>query len=108
MKSIELNTKEVERIAVILNDYLNEQETGHIELDREIVMDNKIFVIFFIEGRYTKDSSFRYGQMREDAEFECETFLVFDADDVEHIQDASSLSFSSNETFEHLGSGSYI
>jgi hypothetical protein len=46
--------------------------------------------------------------MREDAEFECETFLVFDADDVEHIQDASLLSFSENETFNHLGGGSYI
>jgi hypothetical protein len=108
MKAIELNTKEVERIAVILNDYLNDQETGHIELDREFVMDNKTFVIFFIEGRYTKDDSFRFGQMREDVEFDCETFVVFDADDVEHIQDASLISFSHNETFEHLGNGSYI
>jgi hypothetical protein len=108
MKAIELNTKEITRIQVILGDYLNDQETGHIELDREIVMDDKTFVSFFIEGRYTKDESFRYGQMRENVEFDCETFLVFDADDVEHIQDASLLSFSDNETFDHLGDGSYI
>jgi hypothetical protein len=108
MKAIELNTKEITRIQVILGDYLNEQEAGHIELDREFVMDDKTFVTFFIEGRYTKDESFRYGQMRENVEFDCETFLVFDADDVEHIQDASLLSFSSSETFDHLGGGSYI
>jgi hypothetical protein len=108
MKAIELNAKEIERIAVILNDYLNDYSTGNVELDRDFVLDNKTFVIIFIEGYYTKDDSFRYGQMRESADFECETFLVFDADDVEHIQDATLLSFSDNETFEHLGGGSYI
>jgi hypothetical protein len=108
MKAIELNTKEITRIQVILGDYLNDRETGVLELNREFVMDDKTFVSFFIEGSYTKDESFRYGQMRENVEFECETFLVFDADDVEHIQDASLLSFSDNETFDHLGGGSYI
>jgi len=108
MKAVELNTNEITRIQVILGDYLNDQETGVLELDREFVMDDKTFVTIFIEGSYTKDESFRCGQMRENAEFECETFLVFDAEDVEHIQDASLLSFSSSETFDHLGSGSYI
>jgi hypothetical protein len=108
MKAIELNVKEIERIAIILNDYLNDCNTGHIELDRDFAMDDKTFVTIWIEGYYSKDESFRYGQMREDAEFECETFLVFDADDVEHIQDAGLLSFSENETFNHLGGGSYI
>lgn len=108
MKAIELNTNEIGRIQVILSDYLNDREAGLLELNREFVMDDKTFVTYFIEGRYTKDESFRYGQMREDVEFECETFLVFDADDVEHIQDASLLSFSDSETFDHLGGGSYI
>jgi len=108
MKAIELNAKEITRIQVILGDYLNDSSTGNVELDRDFVMDDKTFVSFFIEGRYTKDESFRYGQMRENAEFECETFLVFDADDVEHVQDASLLSLSENETFDHLGGGSYI
>jgi hypothetical protein len=108
MKAIELNAKEITRIQVILGDYLNDQRTGHIELDRDFVTDNKTFVTIFIEGYYSKDESFRYGQMRENAEFECETFLVFDGEDVEHIQDASLLSFSESETFDHLGGGSYI
>jgi hypothetical protein len=108
MKAIELNAKEIERIAVILNDYLNNADAGIVELNREFVMDDKTFVTYFIEGRYTKDESFRYGQMRENVEFECETFIVYDADDVEHIQDATLLSFSDNETFDHLGGGSYI
>jgi hypothetical protein len=108
MKAIELNANEITRIQVILGDYLNDRETGVLELNRDFVMDDKTFVTYFIEGRYTKDESFRYGQMRENVEFECETFLVFDADDVEHIQDATLLSFSDNETFEHLGGGSYI
>lgn len=106
--NITLNAKEITRIQVILGDYLNDCNTGHIELDRDFVLDNKTFVVIFIEGRYTKDESFRYGQMREDADFECETFLVFDGDDVEHVQDAGLLSFSENETFDHLGGGSYI
>lgn len=108
MKSITLNAKEITRIQVILGDYLNDRSAGHIELDRDFVMDDKTFVIIWIDGYYSKDESFRYGQMRENLEFECETFLVFDADDVEHIQDASLLSFSENETFDHLGGGSYI
>jgi hypothetical protein len=108
MKAIELSTNEITRIQVILGDYLNDRETGVYELNREFVMDDKTFVSFFIEGRYTKDESFRYGQMRENVEFECETFIVYDADDVEHIQDSSLLSFSDNETFNHLGGGSYI
>ena len=108
MKTIELNANEIERIAVILNDYLNDKDAGHYELDREFVMDNKRFVTIFIEGRYTKDESFRYGQMKENAEFECETFLVFDDDDNEHPQDSSLLSFSDSETFFSLGNGKYI
>jgi hypothetical protein len=108
MKAIELNTKEITRIQVILGDYLNDRETGVLELNREFVMDDKTFVTYFIEGRYTKDESFRYGQMRENVEFECETFIVSDADDNMHPQDSSLLSFSSSETFDHLGSGSYI
>lgn len=108
MKAIELNTNEIGRIQVILSDYLNDQETGVYELNRDFVMDDKTFVTYFIEGRYTKDESFRYGQMRENIEFECETFIVSDADDNMHPQDSSLLSFSSNETFDHLGSGSYI
>lgn len=108
MKAIELNAKEIERIAVILNDYLNDREAGLLELNREFVMDDKTFVSFFIEGMYSKDESFRYGQMRENVEFECETFFVSDADDNMHPQDSSLLSFSSNETFDHLGGGSYI
>lgn len=108
MKTIELNANEIGRIQVILSDYLNGRETGHIELDRDFVMDDKTFVIIWIEGYYSKDESFRYGQMRENFEFECETFLVFDAEDVEHIQDASLLSFSESETFDNLGNGSFI
>jgi len=109
MKAIELNTNEIERIAVILNDYLNDiEKTGLVELNRDFVMDDKTFVTYFIEGRYTKDESFRYGQMRENVEFECETFVLHDADDNEHPQDSSLLSFSDYETFDHLGGGSYI
>jgi len=108
MKAIELNTNEIGRIQVILSDYLNDQETGVYELNRDFVMDDKTFVTYFIEGRYTKDESFRYGQMRETVEFECETFFISDADDNMHPQDSSLLSFSDNETFDHLGGGSYI
>jgi len=108
MKAIELNTNEIGRIQVILSDYLNDRETGVYELNREFVMDDKTFVTYFIEGRYTKDESFRYGQMRENVEFECETFTISDADDNMHPQDSSLLSFSDNETFDHLGGGSYI
>ena len=89
MKAIELNTNEIERIAVILNDYLNDRDAGIYELNRDFVMDDKTFVTYFIEGRYTKDESFRYGQMRENVEFECETFIVSDADDNMHPQDSS-------------------
>ena len=107
MKAIELNAKEITRIQVILGDYLNDQRTGHIELDRDFVTDNKTFVTIFIEGYYSKDESFRYGQMRENAEFECETFLVF-FEEEEHIQDSSLLSFSESETFDNLGNGIFI
>jgi len=115
MKAIELNANEITRIQVILGDYLNDQETGYIELDREFVMDDKTFVTIWIDGYYSKDESFRYGQMREIAEFKCETFSV-DADvevngdwDIQnHYQDFSLLSFSDNETFDHLTGGSYI
>ena len=108
MKTIELNNNEIGRIQVILSDYLNDKDAGTYELNRDFVLDNKTFVTIFIEGRYTKDESFRYGQMRENVEFECETFLVFDADDNEHPQDCSLLSFSDSETFFSLGNGKYI
>lgn len=108
MKTIELNTQEIERVRIILNDYLNEQDAGHLELDREFVMDNKTFVTIFIEGRYSIDQSFRQGQMQERLEFECETFIVFDSGDNEHPQDSSLLSFSDNETYFSLGNGKYI
>jgi hypothetical protein len=107
MKAIELNTNEIGRIQVILSDYLNETKPGHIELDRDFVLDDKTFVIIWIDGYYSKDESFRYGQMRESVEFECETFYVF-KDDVEHPQDCSLLSFSDNETYSDLGNGNYI
>jgi hypothetical protein len=108
MKAIELNTNEIERIAVILSDYLNDRETGVYELNREFVMDDKTFVTYFIEGRYTKDESFRYGQMRETIEFECETFFVSDADDNMHPQDCSLLCFSDQDAFFDMGNGHYI
>lgn len=105
--TIELNANEIGRIQVILSDYLNGRETGHIELDRDFVLDDKTFVIIWIEGYYSRDESFRYGQMRENVEFECETFMVY-KDDVEHPQDSSLLSFSESETFDNLGNGTFI
>lgn len=115
MKAIELNANEIGRIQVILSDYLNGRETGHIELDKEFVMDNKTFVTIWIDGYYSKDESFRYGQMREDVEFNCETFCVNtdievdgDWDIFNHYQDSSLLSFSESETFDHLGNGKFI
>lgn len=107
MKAIELNANEITRIQAILSDYLNDRETGQIELDKDFVMDDKTFVTIWIEGYYSRDESFRYGQMRERIEFECETFIVF-VEEEEHIQDADLLSFSESETFDHLGGGSYI
>jgi len=61
--NIELNTNEITRIQVILGDYLNDRETGLLELNREFVMDDKTFVTLFIEGTISKDQSFRKGQM---------------------------------------------
>lgn len=107
MKTIELNTKEITRIQVILGDYLNDQRTGHIELDRDFVMDDKTFVIIWIEGYYSKDESFRYGQMRENVEFECETFLIT-KDEEEIYLPTHFLNFTENETFNDLGNGKYI
>jgi len=115
MKAIELNANEIGRIQVILSDYLNGRETGQIELDKEFVLDDKTFVTIWIEGTYRKEESFRYGQMREDVEFECETFSVDVDDEIEgdwvvhnHYQDSSLISFSHHETFDNLGNGSYI
>ena len=115
MEAIKLNNNEIERIQVILSDYLNGRETGQIELDKDFVMDDKTFVTIWIEGYYTKDESFRYGQMRENVEFECETFSVDVDNEIEgdwvihnHYQDSSLLSFSENETFNDLGNGKYI
>lgn len=107
MKAIELNANEIARVQVILGDYLNDQRTGHIELDRDFVLDDKTFVTIWIDGYYSKDESFRCGQMRENVEFECETFLVF-VEEEEHIQDSSLLSFSESETFDNLGNGTFI
>lgn len=115
MKAIELNANEIGRIQSILSDYLNDRETGQIELDKDFVMDDKTFVTIWIEGYYSKDESFRYGQMRERNEFECETFCVNVDDEIEgdwiihnHYQDSSLLSFSDSETFNDLGNGKYI
>jgi hypothetical protein len=108
MKAIELNTNEIGRIQVILSDYLNEQESGLIDLDRDFVLDDKTFVIIWIEGRYSIDQSFRQGQMQQRVEFECETFLVHDADDNEHPQECELLSFSDSETYFSQGNGYYI
>lgn len=107
MKAIELNTNEIARVQVILGDYLNDRMPGHIELDRDFVLDNKSFVTIWIDGYYSKDESFRYGQLRETAEFECETFIVF-VEDEEHQQDSRLLSFSDSETYDHLGYGKFI
>jgi hypothetical protein len=108
MKAIELNNNEITRIQVILGDFLNEQETGLVDLDRDFVMDDKRFVTIWIEGRYSIDQSFRQGQMQQRLEFECETFLVHDADDNEHPQECELLSFSDSETYFKLENGNYI
>jgi hypothetical protein len=108
MKTIELNTNEIERIAIILNDHLNDIDSGLVDLDREFVLDDKTFVTLFIEGTISKDQSFRQGQMQERVEFECETFLVFDADDNEHPQECELLSFSEEDTYFDMGNGHYM
>ena len=107
MKAIELNNNEITRIQVILGDYLNEQDTGLVDLDRDFVMDDKKFVTIWIEGRYSIDQSFRQGQMQQRLEFECETFLVFDEGE-EHPQECELLSFTDSETYFKLENGNYI
>lgn len=105
--NIELNHNEIARVQVILGDYINDIDSGLIELDRDFVMDDKTFVTLFIEGTISKDQSFRYGQMRENVEFECETFIVY-KEGVEHPQECKLLSFSDSETFDNLGNGTFI
>jgi hypothetical protein len=105
--NIELNHNEIERIAIILNDYINDIDSGLIELDREFVMDDKTFVTLFVEGTISKDQSFRKGQMNERVEFECETFIVY-KDDVEHPQECELLSFSDEDTYFDMGNGHYM
>ena len=115
MKNITLSENEISRIQIMLNDFLNDKDTGFIELDREFVMDDKTFVTIWIDGYYSKDESFRYGQMREIAEFDCQTFSV-DTDvevngewDIQNnYQDCSLLSFREGETFNDLGNGKFI
>ena len=105
--NIELNHNEIARVQVILGDYINDIDSGLIELDRDFVMDDKTFVTLFIEGTVSKDQSFRYGQVRENVEFECETFIVY-KEGVEHPQECELLSFSDEDTYFDMGNGHYI
>ena len=102
-----LNKKEIQRIESQLSDYLNDRSSGYIEYEFDFVMYYKTFVMVFITGDYTKNESFRYGQMRENVEFECETFLIT-KDEKETYLPTFFLNFTENETFNDLGNGKYI
>lgn len=107
MERIELNNNEIGRVQSVLSDYLNDHNSGLVNYEGDFVLDNKECVYLIIEGWYKKDEHFLQGQMREVAELDCETFFVTH-EEIESYQDTSLISFSENQTYDHLGSGNYI